>query len=109
MAPGEVLEILDQGETLGTLDRRVTKEDQDSTILDREEKLETEVIQVKKDPGGAEVNVVPKEDLEKMEHQESLENQVRWVSQDREDPVEILGLMGTKDQWAILGSMTVMS
>lgn len=104
-----MLEILDQGGTLGPLDQRVTKEDQDSTTLDRGGPLETEVIQVEEDPGGAEVNVVPKENLEIMDHQESLGNQVSRANQAREDPEEILVLMGTQDQWAILALMTVMS
>lgn len=84
-------------------------EDQDSTILDREDPLGTEGIQVDSDPGGAEGNVVPKENPEITEHQERLEFRVCLVSQEREDPEEILDLMGTQDQWAILGSMTVTS
>lgn len=109
MALWGVLEILDPGETLGPLDHLVTQEDRDSTILDREEPLETEVILVKKDQEGAEVNVVPKENLELMDHQESLGSQVRQVDQGKEDPEVILELMGVQDLWAILGSMTVMS
>lgn len=109
MAPWEILEILDQGETLGPLDQRVTTEGQDLATLDREDPLETEVIQAEEDRGGAEVNVAPKENLEIKEHQESLRNQVSRVSQEREDREGALDLMGILDQWAILGSMTVMS
>lgn len=49
MALLEIQEILDQGETLGPLDQEVTKEEQDSTILDGEDPPETEVIQVEKE------------------------------------------------------------
>lgn len=109
MAPWEILEILDLGESLGPLDQRVTKEEQDSAILDREDPPETEVIQVDEDPGGAEANVVPKENLEIKDPKESLGNQVSQVNQEREDPEGTLDLMGTQDLRVILGSLTVMS
>lgn len=109
MAPWEILGILDEGETLGHLDQKVTMEDQDSTIPDGEDPLETEVIQVEEDPGGAEVNVVPKDKLEITDNQERLGQRVSRVSQEGEEQEEILDLTGTQDQWAILGSMTAMS
>lgn len=87
----------------------MTTEEQDSTTLDREDPLETEGIPVEEDPGGEEVIVGPKENLETKEHQEGLRTQVSRVSQEREDPEETLDLMATKDQWAILGSMNAMS
>lgn len=109
MATQEILEILDQGGTLGPLDQRVTQEDQDLTIQEREDALETEVIQVEEDPGGAEDNVGPKESLEIKDPQEEPGIQVSPVSQEREDPEESLDLMGTQDQRAILASLIVMS
>lgn len=84
-------------------------EDRASATLDREDPLETEVIQVDWDQGAAEVNVVPKENPEKKDPLETLGNQARRVSQEGEDPEGTLDLMGTLDRRAILGSLTVMS
>lgn len=109
MAPGVILEILDQGETLGCLDHRVTKEEQDSTTLDQEDPLETEVNQVREDPEGAEGIAVPKERLDLKDHQEPLGNQASRGSLEREDPEESKELMGNQDQGVILASLTVMS
>lgn len=105
----EILEILDQEETLGPRDRLVTKEEQDSTTQDHEDQLEKEVNQAGEDPEEAEVNVGPKEILGIKERQESLGDRDSQGSQDGEDPEENLDLMGIRDLWAMLASLTVMS
>lgn len=109
MARWEILEIQDQGETLGHLDQRVTEEGKVSAILDQGDRLETGVHQVGEDPQGAEVTVAPKENPEIKGLQERLVNQASQGRQEKEGLEGNVDLMGIQDQQAILGSLNVMS